>query len=125
MEKQIPSWLKKMPQVYHQARRLLVQLLASSAKASRVLRYGLVADTANLILSVMKDIAFADKYDIRPEDRVAYITTARVKMDEVKVNVRVLYDSHAIRKTGFSALMDIEYNVDYQLERWLVSVTQP
>ena len=125
MEKQIPSWLKKMPQVYHQARRLLVQLLASSAKASRVLRYGLVADTANLILSVMKDIAFADKYDIRPEDRVAYITTARVKMDEVKVNVRVLYDAHAIRKPGFSALMDIEYNVDYQLERWLVSVAQP
>ena len=101
MEKQTPNWLKKMPQVYHQARRLLVQLLASSAKAGRVLRYGLVADTANLILSVMKDIAFADKYDIRPEDRVAYITTARVKMDEVKVNVRVLYDAHAISADGY------------------------
>ena len=66
-----------MPPVYNVARRLLLQFLASTAKADRVLRYGIVADTANLILSVMTDIAFADKYDIAPEDRVSFISTAR------------------------------------------------
>ena len=124
MGKQIENWLKKMPQVYHQTRRLLLQLLASTAKGTRILRYGLVADTANLILAVMKDIAFADKYDIRPEDRAAYIRTAQVKMDEVKVSIRVLYDIHAMKKTGFSALTDLESNVDLQLSRWLGSIAQ-
>ena len=124
MDKPLEQWLKKMPQVYHQTRRLLLQLLASTAKASRILRYGLVADTTNLILGVMKDIAFADKHDIKSEDRAAFITTAQVKMDEVKVNIRVLFDVHAMKKTGFSALTDLEYNVDYQLGRWLASIGQ-
>ena len=107
-----------MPPAYNVARRLLLQFLASTAKADRVLRYGIVADTANLILSVMTDIAFADKYDIAPEDRVSFISTAQVKMDEVKVRIRVIKDARAIKTTGFSACTNLEKDVDYQLERW-------
>ena len=118
MAKDVQQWLKRMPPVYNVARRLLLQFLASTAKADRVLRYGIVADTANLILSVMTDIAFADKYDIATEDRVSFISTAQVKMDEVKVRIRVIKDAQAIKTTGFSACTHLEKDVDYQLERW-------
>lgn len=117
------NWLKKMPPVYHQARRLLLQLLASTAKADRIFRYGLVADTANLIMAVMTDIAFADKQDIAPDARVSFITTAQVKMDEVKVKIRILHDCHAMKASGFSALTNLEKNVDFQLARWRDSQT--
>lgn len=107
-----------MPPVYNVARRLLLQFIASTAKADRILRYGIVADTANMILAVMSDIAFADKYGIEPGRRVSFITTAQVKMDEVKVRIRVIKDARAMKATGLSACMDLERDLDYQLERW-------
>lgn len=122
MAKDEQQWLKRMPPVYNVARRLLLQFLASTAKADRTLRYGIIADTANMILAVMSDIAFADKYDITPEDRAAYITTAQVKMDEVKVRIRVAKDARAVKTTGFSACTNLERDVDYQLARWRESV---
>ena len=118
MSQEEPRWLKKMPPVYHKARQLLTQLMMSTQKAERTIKYGMVAETENMIMSVMVDIAFADKYDIKPDARVGFITSAQMRMDEVKVRIRVLYDTRAMKKSGFSALTDLERDVDAQLEFW-------
>lgn len=105
--------------VYNKARTLTLQFLESTKKAPINTKRGLIARTENALVSVMEHLAFADEMMAVPTSRAAFIRAAMRIMRKVKIRVRILYDLHFIRKSGFSALMLLEDDVMRQLQAWL------
>lgn len=103
---------------YNKTRQLTLQFLESTKKAPINTKRGLIARTENALVSVMEHLAFADEMLTEPKSRLAFIKASIRIMRKVKVRVRILYDLHYIKKSGFSALMLLEDDVMRQLQGW-------
>lgn len=123
MARRSKSWMQKMPPVYHRARLLLLQYQASTAKAPRAIKYGMVADAIGLIMEVMVNIAFADQEIAGSRERRAFIDEARRIMRRVCVVARVVSDAGGMKPSGFHAVCDLEADVMRQLDLWKLSET--
>ena len=66
----------------------------------------------------MEHLSFADEELGSAERRMAFIKAAMRIMRKVCIRIRVMYDLHYIKKTGFSALMILEDDVMRQLQGW-------
>ena len=109
--------LDKLP-VYNRTRLLVDQFLLSTKKAPINTKRGLIARTEDALISVMEHIAFADEMLAHPETRAAYLKAAIRIMRKVEIRVRILYDLHFIKKSGFAALMLLEDDIMRQLQGW-------
>lgn len=118
MARRSNNWKRKMPPVYHRARLLLLQYQASTAKAPRTIKYGLVAETERLIMEVMVNIAFADEELNGSKERLAFIEDAQRAMRRVCIVARVISDSGGMRDSGFHAVCNLEADVIRQLQLW-------
>jgi len=90
----------------------------STKKAPINMKRGYIARTEDAIVSVLEHLAFADQMLAFPESRLSFLKAAIRTMRKVEVRVRILYDLHFIKKSGFSALMMLEDDVMRQLQGW-------
>ena len=109
------------PPVYNKARLLVKQIIVSTKKAPREIKYGYIADTVNVGLNLMEDIFQASRAIIT-SDRITYIDKAIDKLNIIKMKIRIIHDVNALSSKGFSAIINYEADVIYQLVSWKKSL---
>lgn len=121
IKEEVPEWVKKMPPVYNKTRMLLLQFMASTKKCPREMKYGMIANTTNDLLYMMKMITKAnDAFDM-PKERIVFIEKAQEILDDVRISARVLFDAGVMKKTGFHAITQLEAEAFVQLKSWKAS----
>ena len=83
------------------------------------MKRGIIAKAEDSIISVMEHLSFADEAIADVTRRRVFIRQAIRIMKKTEIRVRILYDLHLIKKTGFSAIMLLEDDVTRQLQGWL------
>ena len=111
----------QMPPVYNKARFLVRQIMESTKKAPREIKYGYIADIVNTGLRLMEDIFKASKAT-KDLNRVTHIDEAISKLNDIKMKVRIIHDVNALTTKGFSAVINYEADVIYQLTSWKKSL---
>lgn len=104
--------------VYNKTRRLVNQVLSSSHKATKNLKIALVDKIEANLISVLENIAFANKSVDNTEKRIDFIDAAIKIMEKVEVRVRILYDLGGIKKSGLTSIIFLEDDVMRQLIGW-------
>lgn len=109
------------PPVYNQMRLLVKQFNQSTVKVPVRYKYTNVIPLHNRMIEIMRKIMmFAND----TEPHIELLNEALKLVDDVKLNVRLLYDLHYIKKKGFMAISREEAKVEYQLRRWYASLTE-
>lgn len=103
------------PPVYNKMRVLVKQFNQSTVKVPTQFKYTNVTPLHNKMMEIMRNIMKAANNTV-PD--IGLINDALNVLDDVKLNVRMLYDLHYIKKKGFMAISREESKVEYQLTRW-------
>lgn len=110
--------------VYNKTRQLFLQFELSTKKAPIDIKRGIISDTKSEIIRILEHLSFADEMVNSVEARMVFIEDAIRTMRSVKVRVRILFDLHYIKKSGFAALIALEEDVFRQLQGWLNKTEQ-
>lgn len=108
---------KELP-VYGAARRLFLQLQASTKKTPVNMKRTKVSEIECEVFDMMYYINKANNKKENPTKTLEYIRKAIDLQTEAKIKVRVLLDLRMISQDGFSALTKLEGMVIRQLELW-------
>ena len=104
--------------VYNKTRRLFLQFVISTRKTPVDIKQGIINDTKQSLIRILRSISFANEEVSNTECRAGFIKEAIDAMKTVKINVRIIYDLHYIKKSGFSSIIELEEDVSRQLAGW-------
>ncbi len=110
--------MESVPPVYNVARQLRLQLQRSTQKAPVNDKRGIVFDTEIAVNNLMKATMRANRCADNAEGRLAFIQESSGLIEDIELNVRIMFDLHIIKDKGFAQLVRIEDDVRAQLYGW-------
>ena len=100
---------------YNKARQLTMQLMESTQKVPRDMRYTYIRDAILVGMGIMEHIAFAND-DIN--QRISFLESSIEDVHSIMIKVRIMYDLHHISHKGYDAIIRIENELESQLVGW-------
>ena len=96
-----------------------MQIERSTQKIPRNVRMNQLAEAEKWVITIMENIAFANKVVNNARARYEFIATALNHLHKLEIRMRVFFDLGIIREVGFDAIIRIEADVERQLTGWL------
>lgn len=105
----------KLP-AYNKARELAMQLIKSTQKVPKDIRYTYVRDLQVMTMGIMEHIAYANE---KAEQRIAFLEKAQNDLHAITIRVRILKDLNHISTKGYSVIIRKEEELARQIAGWL------
>ena len=103
-----------LPPVYQKARLMVKQIIASTKKATREIKYDYIAETVNQGMKLMEIVTVAHLMKDRVEKK-KLIEKALLEMNHIRIKIRIIHDIGCLSNKGFAAIIDYESDILYQL----------
>lgn len=100
---------------YNKARQLAAQLIQSTQKVPRDIKFTYVRDAILVAMRIMEYTAFANE---TLEQRATYLQMAINDVHAVMIKVRIMYDLRHISRKGYNAITKLEGQLESQLVGW-------
>lgn len=105
----------KLP-AYNKARELAMQLIKSTQKVPRDIRYTYIRDLQLMAMAIMEHIAFANE---KAEERISFLEKALSDLHKITIRIRIMKDLNHISTKGYSVVIRKEEELTRQLVGWL------
>lgn len=100
--------------VYDECYRLFLQLVASTSRIQRDLRYSLGEQARRAAMDILIQIFKANK----SVEKVPYISLARERLVELQIILRVFYDTRQLSDKQYAMFLAYTVSVSKQLAAW-------